>query len=313
MLFIAGLETLPREDAVKLVAQLNVFKTATLLRCGCADLVGKVKGFFGMLPLLGRYPDVGIPIDATINRPLSEVEKTIELAQRELELLADTEIQSRLRGHLVDLAELPSGRNTTAVACAVVLRAAKSFKIDSTTHSSPLTLENAVFEACVRELVDQIKATLAKISSGDAARLEALLREQLGRISAADADAIRRATGIEELSAKALLSFLKTSSSTAIASLVVSSLGFAPFLALTTAMKAITLLVGVTLPFATYTAASSTLAFLLSGPFLLAVLAVIGSVGWKRADNAIRDQLVRLVILVGRANTLAGGEPDRNA
>lgn len=311
MLFMAGLETLPREDAVKLAAQLNVFKTATLVRCGCADFATKVKGFFGISPLAGHYP-VGLPVGTALRFP-SELESTIAQAHKELEKLPDAEIYSLLHRHLATLAELHSGRNKTAVACAVVLLAAKSFKIDSTSHTSPLTLENAVFEACVRDMVDQIKSTLSKVSSGDADRLEALLREELSRISAADADAIRKATGIEELSAKALLSFLKTSSSTAIASLVVGSLGFAPFLALTTAMKAITLLIGVTLPFATYTAASSTLAFLLSGPFLLAVLAVIGSVGWKRADNAIRDQLVRLVILVGRANTLGRGVPARNA
>ena len=311
MLFMAGLETLPREDAVKLVAQLNVFKTATLLRCGCADYVGKVQRFLGLSPLAGHYP-VGLPVGTALRFP-SEMDSTIAQAQRELEKLPDAEIQSLLHRHLAKIAELPSGRNTTAVACAVILLAAKSFKIDSTSHSSPVTLENAVFEACVRDLVDQIKSTLAKVSSGDADRLEALLREELSRISSADADAIRKATGIEELSATALLSFLRTTSSTVIASLVVGGLGFGPFLALTTAMKAITLLVGVTLPFATYTAASSTLAFVLSGPFLLAVLAVIGSVGWKRADNAIRDQLVRLLIMVGRANTLGSRIPAMNA
>jgi len=109
---------------------------------------------------------------------------------------------------------------------------------------------------------------------------------------------------LDELSAQALLTFIKTGSSVAIAQLLIAGTGFGAYLFLTTLAKAVSLLLGVTFSFGTYTALTSTLAFLLSPMFLLFVILGSGGVLWWKTSGQLDDYLIKMVFLMGKARLM---------
>ena len=110
---------------------------------------------------------------------------------------------------------------------------------------------------------------------------------------------MKKFLGTEQLSGKAMLSLLRTLSGVAVAKLVFAGAGFGAFLFLTTVMKATAMLLGVTLSFGTYAAATSLLAVLASGPALALVAGLSGGFILHRTSRKVEDQLAQLAVMTG--------------
>ena len=83
--------------------------------------------------------------------------------------------------------------------------------------------------------------------------------------------------------------------------------GFGFYLFLTTTIKAFSLLLGITLPFGVYTAATSLAGFLLSAAFLpVAAVLGVGAAAFS-ADRQVRDELAKLLVVVGRSRLALSG------
>ncbi len=100
------------------------------------------------------------------------------------------------------------------------------------------------------------------------------------------------------------MNFLKTTSGVVIAQMLVGATGFGAFLFLTTSIHALALLLGIGLSFGVYTAATSALAFLLSGPFFFLVAGLAGGFLYYRTSEQLRGQLAKILIVTGRAHAL---------
>jgi|LSQX01.1.fsa_nt_gb hypothetical protein len=165
-------------------------------------------------------------------------------------------------------------------------------------------LEALVFEHCVKEKIAQLQEQVTQLTGSKLEEFEAVLREQLQSLSKAEQEAIRATMGLEELSAKHVISILKQTSSIALAQMIVSGFGFGAYLFLTTLIKSFSLLLGVTFSFGVYTAATSMLAFLLSGPFLLIASLMGFGLVYRKTGNALNDELAKLLVFVGRSAVL---------
>jgi hypothetical protein len=308
MLFLAGLESMSKEEMVALLAQLNAItpsravseslqRTGKKFKDGFLELLARGAQFFsaslaarvdGLKKTWDWDPDV-------IRKSIEE--ETLSLSQRDVPAL-----RAELRRHLVELGEAEPHADDAKLAQAVILRAAQSLKVPNAEHyRDPAELENAVFEAWLKQLLEQLQ----KLSLTQTEELEERLRGELDRLSKADQEAMRKALQIEKLSAGAVMSVLKTGASALTAQALVSSFGFGAFLFLATTLKAVGLLFGTTFAFGAYAAASNSLAFLLSPPFLLLLVALTGGAALLKTSGQLDGYKAQLLVVIGRSQLLA--------
>lgn len=314
MLFVVGLERLERTEKEALLAQVNVLSGPLIIADKASKGLKRAKEFVGRNAerLAGRMsPDAGQKVHAWAerfdwdeNRLAGRMAEERERLQRLPEGALEEEILTCLRR----IACLNDQHDASAVACAVIHEAAETLKIDRRIYLDAASLEGAVFEAALTEMIEALKKKLESLSFGEQEELETLLREELERLTESDREAICEALGVEELSAGALLALLRSASGVAIVQMLVGGFGFGAFLFLTTMIKAFSLLIGVTLPFAAYSASATVLSFALSLPFFLLFVAATG--GWivNRTNSKIDQQLSKLLVVIGRARLLQDSE-----
>ncbi|NLY52955.1 MAG: hypothetical protein GX063_08655 [Firmicutes bacterium] len=237
-------------------------------------------------------------LNEQLNWDVNTIQTAIEREYRQLNRLDEADLNRHLFSRIAEIAGVESNLSVSAVGEAVIRRAAEACKIP--VNQPVEVLEARVFDHCVEEKIKQLKEQLTQMTDAELEEFETIVREQIESLSKAEQEAIRETMGLEELSAKHVIGFLKQTSSVALAQMIISGFGFGAYLFLTTLIKAFSLLLGVTFSFGVYTAATSALAFLLSGPFLLMVGLVGLGLMYQRAGNALNDELAKLLVFVGR-------------
>lgn len=192
------------------------------------------------------------------------------------------------------------------IAEGIIAKAASHLRLNLEDCPNSEAKEEKIFTVYIEEWVQNIKERLRSISSDQEEDLKRILNQNLKKLSHAEREAIRKAIKTDELSGESLLRFLKTTSGIAIAQMLVGATGFGAFLFLTTSIHALGLLLGITFPFVTYTAATSTLSFLLSGPFLLLIAGLSGGFLYHQTTEGIKGELAKMLIVIGRAHNLYG-------
>lgn len=311
MLFIFGLEQLSKEEKTALLAQINALDGLSVINDGVQKGLKKAKTVsFRLLEwagerissdLKGKIEELNQKLDWDAEILKNNIEKEYKMIQG----LSEEALNRKFFEKLYNIAEVKQDADKEIVSNAISHRAAKCFKnIDPRYYLDAAALEEAVFRACVEEQVDMIKKQLSQMQASEEIELEKILRAEIAKLSAGEQEAIKKNLGIEDISAKAIITFLKTSSTAAITQLIISGLGIGSFLFLTTFMKALSLLLGVTFSFGVYTAVTSTLSFLLSGPFLLLVMTVTGGFVLRATSSKVKDQLAKMLIIIGRGKLM---------
>lgn len=313
MLFFVGLERLTQEEKVDLLAQTRALSGQLIISDRVSKGLKKAKDYVGQhaerlahkmsFRAGSRVHDWNERLDWNAER----FAKRVAEEQEHLRMLSPEELQEEMLACLRKLARLDKQHDehdVSAVACAVIHEAASSLAMDARVYLDAASLEGAVFEKALKEMVDALQKKLASMSEEEQGELEDLLRQELERLTEGDREAIRQALGVSELSAKALLTFLRSGSALAVVQLLAGSFGFGAFLFLTTMLKAFSLLIGITLPFGVYTAGTSLLSFALSLPCFLLIMAVTG--GWilNRTNGKLDQQLSKMLVVAGRASLM---------
>jgi hypothetical protein len=205
--------------------------------------------------------------------------KRLELSSRD-----DAALRRGLLDQLCNLGAVPKKdcADSAVISRKVLDQVAKQMKID-TKMVAPEEVERIVFEKYVEDLLKKIQEALAKSGPEQEAELERELQESLGKMSRGNLEAMRKAMNLDELTARSLMGVFKSGGVTVATLTAVHAFGFGAFLALTTMIKALSLLIGVAFTFGTYTAATSFLGFLIGPGLPLAVLAAGGGTAlWQR-------------------------------
>ena len=210
-----------------------------------------------------------------------QIIQRIEQLQEELDQLTESDLKTRLVKNISTLVSEPeTGVSDTAemerLSRKVLAKVAKKMKID-TNMVPPEDVERLIFEKAVENQLETIKKRLTKITPDEEEKLEKTLREELEKLSSGDAKAIREAMNLDELSARSMISVLKGGGIAVGSIAALNMAGFGVFMAATTMLKAISLLLGVTFAFGTYAATTTFIGFLL-GP-LGAGLIIGGTIG----------------------------------
>jgi len=298
MLFLAAIDKLSRDELVEHVANLEALKWSRVAReltekktkeiqyslqnglestlrwvsdFGISNVKGNGKvenGLRSAACKLGEYADKVEESKEGYTWDPYEVSREIERCKRELGDFPDDQLKEKLIACIAKLAGYKSGngKDFKQLAEDALEKAAGIFK-DSVKikFTLPEVVEKNIFIKYVERMLDTLKEKLNKEDTETAEEIESKLREELSRLSSGDAELLKNTLGLSELTASNILNLLKKGGITAGLLLAADATGFGIFLFLTTMIKSISLLLGITFAFSTYTAATATLGFLL-GP-----------------------------------------------
>lgn len=176
----------------------------------------------------------------------------------------------------------------------VLTTCAEYYKIDTRAVPDDM-LEQRIAAAYIDESIQVLRRHIINKDIDEAAFEEQL--DQLFRnMAKGDAETIRAALKLDELTSKTLLTGIKSGAITGSMIAAAGSTGFGAFMALSTAINAMTLLFGVSAPFAVYSGASVALGAALSPAGLIGIpLLVIGVLLFKGARRQHKVLLAGMV------------------
>lgn len=235
------------------------------------------------------------------------IKSAFDKAMKKLQDFEEPELNFAIRWHLLKLCNLEPPVQDEKIIERIISKAGKPFNINPKNYIDLAAAEAKIFQKAVEEQIELLQKTLANMGAEEQEQFEEILNEELKKLSEADLEAIKRVTGLEKLSARALSNFLRTTSSVVLAQIIIGGWGFGAYLFLTAFLKAVSLFFGITFAFSTYTAASSMLAFLLSGPFVLLVSALTGGVLYFQTTRKLDQQLAKMLIMAGKGNLIKLG------
>ncbi|MGI6647602.1 MAG: hypothetical protein ACOX5W_00660 [Bacillota bacterium] len=308
MQFLIGIDLMSREEKIALLAQLKAITGFNLIKQGSSEFVLKAKN--GLFWAGKKLADLTGQVEAVeklekwnsqSNWNPNLLQKEMACQQKELELLSDRGVEVRLRQELARLAGVAPEADLETIAQHLVKRLAELYQLDEWHFQNDTALEEKVYSACLEEQINILKQKLNSLDREEEIQMQEALEQQINQLSRAEQEAIKQAMGLDELSAASMMTLLKTTSGVALAQVILSGTGFGVYLFLTTMIKALSLMLGVTFSFGTYTAATTAMAFLLSFPFLLLVVALSGGFIWHKTSVKIDEQLTKIVFLAGRA------------
>ncbi len=310
MTFLLGLEKLTKEEKISLLSQIEALNTSTLLNDTAQKYSKKGKDFLlkATANIAKRFSeDTGKQInDFNTNTDWNPeiLQKKIQEKYSFFSTLDEVELSKILLKKIQEIADFKSQVSNEVMANGIVHRAAKVLKIDSRSYLNNISLEDAVFEECIKEQIELIKKTINKMDKNELDKLEELLNAELSKLNSAQQEVIKKTLKVDQISGQAMITFIKTVSSAAMLQMILSGFGFSFFLFITTFMKALSLLLGVTFSFGAYTAVTSAFSFLLSIPFLLIMILISGGIITKLTNNKIDDEIAKLLIIIGRNRLL---------
>jgi hypothetical protein len=305
MKFIIGLEMMSREDKTALLAQLEAITAiGVLLEAGGKVGLHLKRAVFSGGAAIARKVSEGAAkwlgeLGETLDWDPEEIHKRIEETMRELSSLSDRDFYVRWRFALSELAGVKPPSTLADVGRAILNHAARSVGIKSNGYQDSDAMEFDTVARCIQEVLSDLRTRFAKATPEELARLEAILEGEVARLSPDDIETLRKYLGVERITAKVLVGFLTSAGGFGLAQALIAGEGFAPYLVLTTTMKAVSVWIGVTFPFAAYTTATSALAAFLGLWTLLSIGAIIGAVGFHSLGNKLHEALSKMVVIIG--------------
>ena len=173
--------------------------------------------------------------------------------------------------------ELLASADKIFLSSKIIAEAAKSFDIQK--NLTVAQKADAIAQRFYERIREKINSELQKQNSAQAAQMEQTLDENISQMNASEREQMRQALRVDELTGKTIRNTLLKAGLPALA--IGASGGFGVYIATTTILHAVfTTALGITLPFAAYTTATS------------AVSILTGPVGWGLVAGVAAYQLV---------------------
>jgi hypothetical protein len=308
MLFLIGIDKMNTEEHRQLLAQLQSFDSLLVIKEGAMDSALKAKHWIaaksaGLAEKAGRkvWQERLQELDRKSDWEVIDLQEIVENKMKELQMLKDYEVRAYLKEDIARLVGLPRNTSPEDISRAYLAHMAGQFKIPNWESMDPGKLERKLYERCLEEQIDMIKNRLRKLNSDEEQEIKEILQKQIEALSHSEYETMRQVTGLDDLTGTAVLNLFKTSSALAIAQILISSSGFGAYLFLTTMIKAISLLLGITFSFGLYTGATAVMAFVLSPMFLGMFLIGGGGILWWQTRSKLNDYLIKAVFMAGKA------------
>lgn len=313
MLFLAGIDKMDIDEQRQLLAQLQSFDSLLVLKEGTMGSALKAKKWVAtkssnLARKAGKeeWQERIQELDHKSDWNVTGLSKTVEKELADTKHLMDYEVRAYLKEDIAKLIGLPRSSSKDEISQAYRGHIARQFKIPRWGSLNPGDLEQKLYERCLEEQINMIKQRLHSLNKNEEQEIGDILQKEIESLSHSEQEAMRSATGLDELTGAALLTLLKNTSAIAITQALIASSGFGAYLFLTTFIKAISLLLGITISFSIYTGATTALAFLLSPLFLLLLMFSGGGFLWWQTRGKLNDYLIKAVFMAGKAKLVSG-------
>lgn len=161
----------------------------------------------------------------------------------------------------------------------------------------PLTLAREILQRGMLEIVRNYLDAYEKADEQKRQQMQQQLQEALRKTPSQMVDELRRVHSVEDMTSNALIGLMKQVVASGGTLLFINSLGFSAYIALSTIIHTLfTTILGVTLPFAVYTTASTVLS-ILTGPVGWAILGTVFAGMVTFQGKKVNTELLHIVAL----------------
>ena len=311
VIFLDGIYRMGREEKITFLAQMHSFSTGFVIRQALGSGLLKVKGEAFRLAgiAMGRLEKRALQdriwyMDQQITWQVETIKKEMQKYTNMLAAYSDRDIERMLREKILEISGSTEDVPETALAGALLYKLARPYSIDPSHFTSMEELEEEVFNAVIREEINKLRKRINCLSPREIVEFESYLAEDLAAMNDNEKKAISRALGLQDISAKDMLEFLKKAPATTLVQLIGGAYGMGAYLFLATCLHSFGLVSGISVPVGAYTMATAAASILLSGPLVILFLAGGGGYVYKATGKRIHDQLARLLLLSGHARHL---------
>lgn len=259
-----GLENVKEEDLRFLIASIEEVNIKNIgSEMGQKAYRSIIKGF----NTLKKIVSDGAPLSEP---EVVSMEERIATKKTSLNSFDKNELLEKLRSNLIiKLSDYDTKTISDDMLSAKVIdTASKAFK-EIEEDISPAQKADAIYHRYNERLLAQAHKAYNEATAEQKEKLEKQFDDDISNMSTEQIQELQKALGVDKITGSTLSSMIKTTAGTTTLMLALDASGFGAYVALTTIMHAIfTTILGITLPFAAYTTATSTLAF------------ITGPVGW---------------------------------
>lgn len=239
-----------------------------------------------------------------INEPVVvSMEQRLKNNKKKLETLSKQQLEEKLRSTIVSKLNV-LGENITeadsddVISVCVIDNAAKSYKKEISEDLTPAKKADGIFFRYNEKLLSQTKEKLKNETAEEREKTDKAIQQEIDKMGYEQQKELKKALGLENLTGQEVRKMLSAAAGTSAGILVVNASGFGAYMALTTIMHAIfTTTLGITLPFAAYTGATSALAFI-TGPAGWLALIGVEVFMLNRSKNKIIYQLLAQTVWI---------------
>ncbi|WP_294378655.1 hypothetical protein [uncultured Clostridium sp.] len=224
------------------------------------------------------------------------MEQRLKDNKKKLEILSRQQLEKRFRSTIVSKLKI-LGENITeadsddVISVCIIDNAAKSYKKEISEDLTPAKKADGIFFRYNEKLLSQTKEKLKNETAEEREKTDKAIQQQINKMGDDQQKELKKALGLENLTGQEVRKMLSAAVGTSAGILVVNASGFGAYMALTTIMHAIfTTTLGITLPFAAYTGATSALAFI-TGPAGWLALIGVEAFMLNRSKNKIIYEL----------------------
>ena len=202
------------------------------------------------------------------------IENRIILAKQNLEKIDRAGLNDRMKQLLQVKVKAVRSRiddnpSDDEISVAVIEAAAKRYKDEISESLSPSQKADAVWYRYHEKLLEQTQKSLNNQTDEQKRKTEEEIQKRIDNMTGKQQEELQKALNVDILTGNTVRQILSTTAGTTAAMIALDVSGFGAYMALTTIMHAVfTTTLGITLPFAAYTGATSVLAF------------ITGPVGW---------------------------------
>jgi len=182
------------------------------------------------------------------------------------------------------------------ISVSVIETAAKNYQKEISQNLTPAQKADAVRHRYNEKLLKQTRENLQKETEEQRKKTEKSIQNEIENMSEKQREELKKALGVDELSGIAVRKMLMTAGGATAAMVALEVSGFGAYMALTTIIHAIfTTTLGITLPFAAYTGATSALAFI-TGPVGWITLAGVEAFMLNKSKNKLIYELMAQIV-----------------
>lgn len=249
---------------------------------------GVISAINGVGKLFGKDFDIKKP-------EKKELVDYIEEKRKELSICTRSELDKKMLDDLVSKSRLGiKGSSLDAISVKVIEEASLIFKIPK--DLTPSQKADSVYQRFLERMLDNMQKSMRKQNTEEIKKTEEALKTSLQGLSQKQREEITSALNVKELTGETVRQALLKAGAPAAILATISASGFGGFVALTTIIHAVfTTVLGITLPFAVYTSATSALA-IIAGPVGFIVMFGVLSYQITNGGNKLNRELLAQIV-----------------